>query len=44
VLDALADQLLVALLEDVQRQPLGRKKDETEREQSELVHLARVRA
>ncbi len=43
VLDALADQLLVALLEDVQREPLGRQKDETEREQSELVHPARVR-
>ena len=37
-LEALADQLLVALLEDVKRQLLGRQEDDAEREQSELVH------
>ncbi len=37
-LETLADQVLVALLEDMKRQLLGRQEDDTERKQSELVH------
>jgi histidinol-phosphate aminotransferase len=38
VFEALADQLLVALLEDVKRPLLPRKQHEVEREQADLVH------
>ena len=37
-LEALADQLAVARLEDVQRHPLGRKQDDAEREEADLRH------
>ena len=40
--DALADQLLVARLEDVQRHALGRQQDEPQREQTDLRHAART--
>ena len=36
---ALPDQLLVAILEDVQRHALGREQDELERKESDLGHL-----
>ena len=36
--ETLADELLVALLEDVERQLLGRQQDDAERKQSELDH------
>ena len=38
VLEAPADQLLVARLEDVQRHPLGRKQDDAEWEEPDLRH------
>ena len=38
VREALADQLLVAELEDVERDPLGGHEHDPEREQPELVH------
>src|SRR5581483_5908535 len=37
-LQALADQLLVALLEDVERRHLGRQEDDPEREEADLIH------
>ncbi len=39
--EAFADQLLVARLEDVQRDPLGRQQHELEREQADLGHEGR---
>jgi len=41
--DALVDELPVARLEDVQRNSLSRKEDETEREESELRHANSLR-
>ena len=38
---ALADQLPVAVLEDVQRNALARKQDELERKQADLGHAAK---
>ena len=38
VLETVADQLLVAELEDVERDPFGRHENDPEREQAELVH------
>ena len=38
LLEALVDELLVPLLEDVERELLGREQDDAERKQSELVH------
>ena len=43
VLDALADQLAVARLEDVQRELFGRKQDDAEREEPELRHAPSLR-
>ena len=37
-IEALADQLLIARLEDVQRHPLGREQDDAEREEADLRH------
>ncbi len=42
--EALLHQLVVARLEDVQWDPLGRDEDEREREETELGHAGRVRA
>ena len=42
-LDALADQLLVARLEDVQRHPLGRHQHERQRKESQPSHVPSVR-
>ena len=41
LLEALLDELLVALLEDVERESLGRQEHDAERKQAELVHVAR---
>ena len=38
LIEALVDELLVAILEDVERKLLGREQDDAEREESELVH------
>jgi hypothetical protein len=37
-IEALADQLLVARLEDVERDALGREQDDAEREEADLRH------
>ena len=37
-LEALADQLAVARLEDVERHALGREQDDAERKEADLVH------
>ena len=42
-LEALADQLAVARLEDVERDPLGGDEDDRQREKAELGHTCRVR-
>ena len=41
-LEALADQLAVARLEDVERDPLGGDEDDGQREEAELGHSCRV--
>ena len=40
--EALADELLVALLEDVEGELLGRQKDDAEWKETELVHSDRL--
>ncbi len=42
LLQALADQLLVPVLEDVERDLLGRKQDDSEREEPDFGHARRL--